>query len=150
MSQELENIIRIELEKLGQDIGNSITDLGMSDSGASKEFEVEIGNGRARLLGVHYLKFLVDGRPPGKFPPVDKILSYVRRNSISINYNGKQLNEKQTAYLIGKGIAEMGTRIYRGEKEGIPLNDLIDTGIQSLLTQVADNAVKNVVKKLNL
>ena len=57
---------------------------------------------------------------------------------------------KQTAYLIGKGIAEMGTRIYRGEKDGIPLDDLINIGIQSLLFKVADQAVKNVVKALKL
>lgn len=55
-------------------------------------------------------KWVEYGRRPGKFPPVDKILEWIRVKPI-LPYpdsNGKLPTEKQLAFLIGRKISEEG------------------------------------------
>lgn len=150
MSQEIDKILFDGLTIIGEDIANSIRELGLDDTGASQQFEIEFSGSHVRLLGVSYLEYLVYGRGPGKFPPVDRILDYVRRNNISITFNGVNLNEQQTAYLIGKGISEQGTRIYRGEVSGVPLAEILEQGLTVIMERIADQAIKQVTTALRL
>lgn len=57
-----------------------------------------------------YWYYVEYGRRPGKFPPVDKILEWIRVKPI-LPYpdsNGKLPTEKQLAFLIGRKISEEG------------------------------------------
>ena len=56
-----------------------------------------------------YYKWVENGRGPGKFPPPDKILEWIRIKPIIPDDRGGRLpTEQQLAYLIGKKIAEQG------------------------------------------
>lgn len=56
-----------------------------------------------------YYKWVENGRGPGKFPPPDKILEWIRiKPIIPDDRGGKLPTEQQLAYLIGKKIAEQG------------------------------------------
>jgi len=57
-----------------------------------------------------YWKYVENGRGAGKFPPVDKILEWIKVKPIlpHPDKNGKLPTEKQLAYLIGRKIANEG------------------------------------------
>ena len=56
-----------------------------------------------------YYKWVENGRGPGKFPPPDKILEWIRiKPVIPDDRGGKLPTEQQLAYLIGKKISEEG------------------------------------------
>lgn len=58
----------------------------------------------------YYWRYVEYGRRPGKFPPPDKILEWIRIKPVlpRPNANGKLPTEKQLAYLIGRKIAREG------------------------------------------
>ena len=55
-------------------------------------------------------KYVEEGRGPGRFPPVDKILEWLRVKPIlpTPMANGKLPTEQQLAFLIGRKIANEG------------------------------------------
>ena len=58
-----------------------------------------------------YYKWVENGRAPGKFPPPDKIMEWIRIKPIIPDDRmgtGKLPTEKQLAFLIGRKIAEEG------------------------------------------
>lgn len=57
-----------------------------------------------------YWQYVEYGRCPGKFPPLDKILEWVRIKPVIPRplSNGKLPTEKQLAFLIGRKIAREG------------------------------------------
>lgn len=58
-----------------------------------------------------YWYYVENGRGPGKFPPIDKILEWVRIKPV-IPYSdsrGRLPTEEQLAFLIARKIAEQGT-----------------------------------------
>lgn len=60
-----------------------------------------------------YWKYIEEGRPPGKFPPVDKMIEWVERSIPSPRPIPSESNRiptpNQLAYIIGKKISEEGT-----------------------------------------
>lgn len=70
-------------------------------------------NGRKYEISLNlasYWRFVEYGRKPGKYPPPDKILEWVRIKPLLPRpmKNGKLPTEKQLAFLIGRKIAEEG------------------------------------------
>ena len=58
-----------------------------------------------------YWKYLENGRKAGKFPPINKILDWIRvKPVIPRPYNGKLPTEQQLAFLISRKIALHGTK----------------------------------------
>ena len=58
-----------------------------------------------------YWYYVENGRGPGKFPPIDKILEWIRCKPV-IPYSdsrGRLPTEEQLAFLIARKIAEQGT-----------------------------------------
>lgn len=73
-----------------------------------------------------YWKYVENGRLPGKFPPPDKILEWIRiKPIVPDERNGKLPTEKQLAFLIGRKIAEEG--IEAGNQLRNTLEDLNNT-----------------------
>ena len=67
-----------------------------------------------------YWIFVENGRGPGRFPPIDKILEWIRCKPV-IPYSdsrGRLPTEEQLAFLIARKIAEQGTE---------PKNVLVET-----------------------
>ena len=58
-----------------------------------------------------YYKWVENGRGPGKFPPPDKILEWIRiKPVIPDDRGGKLPTEQQLVYLIGNKISEEGIK----------------------------------------
>lgn len=57
-----------------------------------------------------YWKFVEEGRKPGKYPPPDKILEWIKIKPITPepDKNGKLPTTEQLAFLIGRKIANSG------------------------------------------
>ena len=56
-----------------------------------------------------YWKYVEGGRAPGKFPPVDKILDWIRvKPIVPDERSGRLPTENQLAFLIGRKIVEEG------------------------------------------
>ena len=105
-------------------------------------FRKEVGEDFGRLYAAHYMQYLILGRGPGKFPPPDAMLKFVQKNPQILESARKtysNITEKGLAYLIGRKIAMEGTRIYRGEKEGIDLLGVIENSMPDLLKELARN-----------
>lgn len=58
-----------------------------------------------------YWYYVENGRGPGKFPPIDKILEWIRVKPITpySDSRGRLPTEEQLAFLISRKIAEQGT-----------------------------------------
>lgn len=58
-----------------------------------------------------YWIYVENGRGPGKFPPIDKILEWIRVKPITpySDSRGRLPTEEQLAFLIARKIAEQGT-----------------------------------------
>lgn len=68
-----------------------------------------------------YFKWVENGRGPGKFPPPDKIMEWIRVKPVIPDDRGGRLpTEQQLAFLIGRKIAEEGI------KPGNQLHNAID------------------------
>lgn len=56
-----------------------------------------------------YYKWVENGRAPGRFPPPDKILEWIRiKPVVPDNRTGKLPTEQQLTFLISRKIAEQG------------------------------------------
>lgn len=77
----------------------------------SMEYKVQYDD-RAIWVELHleeYYKWVENGRGPGKFPPPDKILEWIRIKPIIPDDRGGRLpTEQQLAFLVGRKIAEHG------------------------------------------
>lgn len=101
----------------------------------------EIGG---QYFAADYLKYLVTGRGPGKFPPPDKMTDWVNANPDVLaraQQVYKYLTAQQLGFLIGRKIAREGTDIFTGKKEGIDLLGVMEKNMPELLEQLARNEV---------
>lgn len=89
-----------------------------------------------------YYIWLENGREAGKFPPIDKILSWVERNNILPQPyqlpSGKVVfpSQKDIAFLIARKISEEGTEGKHYLEETI--EELRDNFIRDITTAVKD------------
>lgn len=78
---------------------------------STASFNVEVGSDDINVT-IHledYYRYVEEGRRPGRFPPVDAILSWIQAKHIMPReINGKLPTENQLAFLIGRKIAEQG------------------------------------------
>lgn len=112
-----DNLRRV-LGEYGEALRNKYQDILIRDNKIatgellnSVEYIVEEGD-RSISLSLKledYYKWVEEGRKPGRFPPVDKILEWIRVKPILPDErNGRLPNEQQLAFLIGRKIAEEG------------------------------------------
>jgi len=84
-------------------------DLGMNASGDwlnSLQVRV-IDKHKAEILGLDYTRYLVNGRKPGKPPPIAPIIRWV---GYKFGYSGKEAIS--TAYAVRTKIAQSGTSYF--------------------------------------
>jgi hypothetical protein len=122
---------------------------GQRASGQTLEsLEIVINDFKGQLWGAGYIGVLEDGRRPGKFPPRNKIESWIQ--SKGIIPRGK-ISISQLAYLIARKISMEGTLLYKnGGNSGVLSKDINETRIGALLESLADkyqaDAASEVVK----
>lgn len=83
-----------------------------------------------------YWYYVENGRKAGKFPPIDKILSWIKAKPIIPEpYNGKLPTEQQLAFLISRSIAENGIEARK------PLHNSIQDVLSGDFYTDLDNAI---------
>ena len=76
---------------------------GTLASTASFNVEVASDNINVTIHLEDYYRYIEEGRSPGRFPPVDAILSWIQAKHIMPReINGKLPTENQLAFLIGR------------------------------------------------
>lgn len=104
--------------KFQEFIKRKIVDKDKKASGsllASISMSIEVFGERytVYLHSKDYLKYIENGRGPGKFPPPDKILQWVKDKKLPTKEStgDKSLpSEKSLAYLVGRKISLYGTK----------------------------------------
>ena len=103
-AKAIEDQYKTNLEQSGRRAtGNLITSINTKVDVNGSLFEIE-------LQLEDYWKYVEQGRGAGKFPPVDKIIEWIRVKPI-LPYpdsRGKLPTENQLAFLIGRKIANEG------------------------------------------
>ncbi len=101
-----------------------------------------------------YWQYVEYGRRPGKFPPPDKILEWVRVKPVIPQplSNGKLPTEKQLAFLIGRKIAREGIAptpalATAGESTFDEFLNRIGEAISADLTEAVDIALSSLAQR---
>lgn len=132
---------------------------GLKSDASNKNQKIPVNSLRAEtsedegsLYAADYFKYLIYGRPSGKAPPVQAMQSFVDSNPEILErakQTYKYLTRDGLAFLIGRKIAQQGTDIYEGKREGIDLLGVIDKNMPLLLEQLKQNEVVKIVQALN-
>lgn len=135
MSEIIDNIA-IEVEKFNQSIRVTLNAKNINNTKeASDSLTVVKGNDFVESQGVFYLEFLDTGRGPGKPPPFRKILEWAMQKT------GQPANEVWAlAVYVRNKIAELGTKIFQNNANGIELDKKIEE-----LQENIDNSIGNTV-----
>ena len=139
-------ILKTEFDKLRQELITKHEQLGMKASGQWVE-TVENRSQRlsGQLWGQHYTEQLVNGRKPGKFPPIKAIEEWILDKNIPIT--GK-IKISSLAFLIARKIAKEGTKYY--QQGGTDLVETVITPerIQSIIDKVSEFHINNFVSEV--
>lgn len=154
-------LIDIFDDVVGQ-LRNSAEAKGLDASGnllASITFRPEVlgDTMRFQLILPDYYKWVDEGRKPGKFPPIEPILQWMKQKGIvPRNTRGKRLKTtdkslKNLAYIIRRSIAKKGTIKRFGYRGSNFYTDVIPSEkdfVRKITAQIADAARKDIVVQL--
>jgi hypothetical protein len=113
-------------------------------------FEVDDLGGK--LIGPHYVQYLIFGRGPGKQPPPDAMTAAVLSTPDALQRARvvyKHITARQLGYLWGRKIAREGTDIYSGKKPGIAFLDILEKSTPDLIKTIARNEALKVATDLH-
>jgi len=140
-----EQILADEFDSLRLDIIAKHDELGMRASG---DFANSLENVQNRLsislIGNSYVEQLVNGRAPGKFPPLEEIEKWIEDKGIQ----AIDISVSSLAFLIARKIAREGTEYFK--QGGTDLLDSVITPerIQSIIDKVSVFYVNDFVLKV--
>lgn len=148
-----DNLQRV-LGEIGNEIRNEYQDKLIRDnkiaSGEllnSVEYKVEYDD-RSIWLELHladYYKWVEEGRAPGRYPPPDKILEWIRiKPVIPDSRTGKLPTEQQLTFLISRKIAEQGIQ------PGYQLRDTMRDKNEDIERRIDEAIAKDVEASVDL
>lgn len=120
------------LNKLKQDIQGKISD---NTGEASRSLTIE-GN---TLFGNDYIYYLANGSAPWKNPEKWRGLGFHMQES---GWN------KTNPYAAAFNIAHFGNAVYRGERNGLPLDNMVNDMLDELHKELPEYAKAEVLKWL--
>lgn len=134
------NNVEEYLNKYGSDLVN----LYEAKSNSDISFEViSMGNSyRIRLNLKPYWKWIEEGRKPGKMPPINSIINWIRKKNIPIRNT-----LKQTAFVIARSIGKKGIKgkfYMKNSKQELPD---FKTGLIKALKKDINKSIKNIKTK---
>jgi len=100
------------------------------------QMRVEANNIEGNLFAPDWLQYMIYGRGPGKQPPPDLMLAWVKKNPELLS--GSDISEKSLAFLIGRKIGREGTDIYQGKRKGLDLLGSMEKNMTELLKDIGE------------
>jgi hypothetical protein len=123
VKQYLTNIRRDIIKDLrGKKISNG--DLGM---------EIQLAQTGGGLSANDYIYQLWKGRKPGTMPPIESILSWIKKKHIKPLY---KIKPKSLAFLIARKIGRQGTDIFMGKRPGLDLEAIIEINTEEFIAKL--------------
>lgn len=129
------NILIRDNKKASGNLINSIKSLSINFTSSQLSGSISLAD---------YWKYVEYGRKPGKFPPPNKILDWVKiKPIIPRPINGIKPTEKQLAFLIGRKISKYGIKAGNQFSEALDLvwakdSNLISDAISLDLQEAVD------------
>jgi hypothetical protein len=116
-----------------------------------RDYEVIVAKpNEIHLETAPYIRFSVEGRPPGGFPPLNMIADWIEVKPLPIPI-GYTLNG--FAYVIARRIATEGNAVWRGDRAGIPMQEIIersfDDAMEENATLIAIEASNKILKSMS-
>lgn len=123
-------MFKSELQTFGNDINNDLIAnyirMGLKAFGTfERGLLAESTNSKLLITAPYHAKIMQDGREPGKAPPPDVILKWVRLGKIV--KKGK-ISDESLAYLIGRKIAREGIKVPNKYNAGRVIADILEDG----------------------
>lgn len=110
-------------------------DLGMKVDGDDKGGD---------LSGDAHWYYTVHGRKPGKQPPPETIIEWIRRKGIVV----QGIITKSLAFLIGRKIGKLGTDIYLGKRPGLALEQIIKHNSEQFVGDLREKYLEDFRKAI--
>lgn len=117
---------------------------GIRSSGESADsLRTESSESSGTLYGAKYFYQQKFGRRPGKMPPVEDILDWIRAKKITPK--DPKTSERQLAFIFALKIARSGTDVYQRKREGLKVEDQVEELVKEFRTKL-DEGFKAVIK----
>lgn len=140
LEQPIENLLEGIRKAYQQDqIDKGILASGKSSASMRKEVKPNSG----ALYGAKYFFQQRFGRRPGKFPPLDDILNWIREKGVSPRDN--KTTERQLAFLFARKIAQKGTDIFTKKRPALNVDEQIKE-LMKIFAQAIGKEVKDKIK----
>ena len=118
-------------------------------SGRSAEaFRVEPDFDSGKLYGASYLHFQAVGRKPGRFPPIEAIIKWIKEK-FKID-DERSAGLKGLAFIIARKIANKGTDISEGKRPGLNIEDKILEYRKELVSNLLKGSRDEIISKLRI
>jgi len=136
----LSDILNQELETIKQELIDKHVSLKMKASGKWIDgLRVEINTNGGALYGEDYTKQLVEGRPSGKFPPINAIKEWIIDKGLVYDISLNSLT-----FLIARKIANSGTDYYMQGGTDLVSGVITDQRINEILKNLEDVIFKEI------
>lgn len=144
---EISQSIGILLNDIREAIIQDQKDKGIRSSGKSAEsLTISVYGNTGTLSGAKYFVQQTLGRKPGKFPPIDDILDWIRAKRISPR--DPKTTERQLAFLFARKIARSGTDIFQGKRPGLDMDEIIAKLVKEWMAQFGKDFQADVTKTI--
>jgi len=143
--------IGVSISKLLDDVAQAYIDdqikKGIFASGKSaSEMRPVATETEGTLYGSGYWYQLKHGRKPGKFPPIDMILEWIRVKQITPRDN--KTTERQLAFLFARKIAQKGTNIFQKRSPAIDVDDKVKALQEKFLKDISGKFKLEITQSL--
>ena len=139
--------LKEEFESLKDDLIERYNELGMKASGNWGEtLNVEVKGLTATIYGENYTEQLVEGRAPGKFPPIEAIRQWIQDKGITPFDN---ISISSLAFLIARKIANDGTKYYQDGGTDLVSAVITPQRIQQIIDNVSEFSINNFYSEIS-
>lgn len=146
---EVTTDIQAIVDQIANAYRNELTNQGKVASGKLRDFKVEIVQDD-RWFNIifnleHYWKYVENGRSPGKFPPIDAILNWIKIKPVVPHpIRNRVPTTKQLAFLIARSIAQKGIKPTYALQ-----NTLVSPQVQQLIEQLCNYIINQIEKQID-
>lgn len=120
---------------------------GIRSSGKSAEsLRPEVTENSGTLYGAKYFYQQKHGRRPGKFPPIDDILNWIRAKGITPR--DPKTSERSLAFLFARKIAEKGTDIYEGKRPALDVEEKVKVLVEQFRKSLTQDIRTEIIQAL--
>ena len=135
-----------EFDSLKVDLIAKHNELGMKASGNWRDsLNVEAKGLTAAIYGENYTEQLVEGRAPGKFPPIAAITQWIEDKGIT---PFDSISISSLAFLIARKIAKSGTQYYQDGGTELVSAVITPQRIQQIIDNVSEFSINNFYSQI--